>query len=124
MLFLGGIQAKLNKIILKALTLLGQFVTIAMILSFLFITYQSIKHPEQPPLWLGYQLFTILSNSMVPYFESGDMVIMKKLSQSDIDENAVITFKEEKGKYFTHRVIEIKNRNDHVQFVTKGDNIM
>ncbi|KON89594.1 hypothetical protein AF332_24055 [Sporosarcina globispora] len=110
------------KIMTKALTLLVRLVIIAMILTFLFITYQSVKHPEQPPSLLGFQLFTVLSNSMVPYFETGDMVIIKEVTQSDVNENDVITFKEENGKFITHRVIEIKNHNGRVQFVTQGDN--
>lgn len=106
----------------KASTFLVRFVIVAMILTFLFIIYQSVKHPEQPPSLLGYKYFTVLSNSMVPYFETGDMVIIKEVTQSDVNENDVITFKEENGKFITHRVIEIKNHDGIVQFVTKGDN--
>ncbi|WP_172840517.1 signal peptidase I [Virgibacillus phasianinus] len=95
---------------------------IVILVSLLLITYQSIKNPERPPSLFGYQPFTVLSNSMDPYFNTGDMVIIKETSPANVSKGDVITFTDKTGKYITHRVIEIKNRNSHPVFVTKGDN--
>lgn len=106
----------------KPLTLAVRLIFIVILVAVLLIAYQSIKHPDQPPSLFGYQPFTVLSNSMAPYFETGDMVIVKDLTASDVSKNDVITFTDKTGKYITHRVVEIKNPNSHPSFVTKGDN--
>ena len=66
---------------------------------------------------IGYRNFTILTGSMEPAINPGDIVIIKKVSPEKIKEKDVITYKLDSA-YITHRVIGIKDGN----FITKGDN--
>lgn len=65
----------------------------------------------------------IVSNSMRPAFQRGDMVIIEKLNDKQIEnlvEGEIIAFQFQ-GRIITHRIHEIKERNGKI-FYTKGDN--
>ena len=74
----------------------------------------------------GYRYYTVLTDSMVPEFSSGDMVFVKLANADSINTGDVITFNPSSGSeaYLTHRVIE--KLNDYqgtgvTCFKTKGD---
>lgn len=56
----------------------------------------------------GYRYYTVLTDSMVPEFSSGDMVFVKVVKADSIDEGDIITFNPSSGSdaYLTHRVTE------------------
>lgn len=95
---------------------------IALFAFVLFFAVQTLKHPENPPSIMGYQPYTVLSNSMKPTFETGDLVIVKKLPVEKIAADDVITFRETGNRLITHRVVEVVNQEGKRAFVTKGDN--
>ncbi|MBR1824583.1 MAG: signal peptidase I [Ruminococcus sp.] len=74
----------------------------------------------------GYRYYTVLTDSMVPEFYSGDMVFVKLSNADSINTGDVITFNPSSGSdaYLTHRVTE---KIDDYQgsgvtcFRTKGD---
>ena len=69
---------------------------------------------------LGYQFFTVLSGSMSPKYEAGDLLLVKECSPEDIKVGDPITFILSKNNdYATHRVIDIDAENSH--FYTMGD---
>lgn len=63
----------------------------------------------------------IASNSMYPYIERGDIVIMKKTPFQEIKINDIIEYKLDNISVI-HRVLEIKNTRDGKVLITKGDN--
>jgi signal peptidase I len=63
----------------------------------------------------------IASNSMYPYIERGDIVIMKKTPFHEIKINDIIEYKLDNISVI-HRVLEIKNTRDGKVLITKGDN--
>lgn len=67
--------------------------------------------------------FVVLSGSMEPAISPGDVVIVNEVKPEAIDQGDVITFRRS-GESIptTHRVIEVKETDGGVQFVTKGDN--
>lgn len=71
----------------------------------------------------GYSIFTVVSESMVPKYEIGDMIIVKKVAEDDIEVNDDVVYLGEKGifadKIVTHRVIRIDESDEKV-FHTKG----
>lgn len=109
-------------IIKKGMTLVfGLFITIMIILILMFV-YQSFKKSSEPTSFFGYQPLTVLSNSMNPSFETGDMLFVNKVDPTEVKVDDVISFKEMGGKLITHRVIEVINNSGEIGFVTKGDN--
>lgn len=74
---------------------------------------------------LFYKPIGVLSNSMVPEFGRGDVVITKDLSKNDINDlkiGDIISYNLD-GSIIIHRVYDVKyDVDDKVYFITKGDN--
>jgi len=68
----------------------------------------------------GYQAYTVLSNSMEPAFQTGDMIIIRKSDPSHIRAGDIITFRQS-GRFVTHRVNAVKKEQENIAFQTKGD---
>lgn len=71
-----------------------------------------------------YQPVAVISDSMLPVFARGDMIIVEKFNQEDIENikvDDIIKFAVD-NYYVIHRVHEIKETDDGIQFITKGDN--
>ena len=75
---------------------------------------------EKVPSVLGYKPLTILSNSMQPAFNAGDVILINVNSEPTI--NDVITFKHPDGMLVTHRLIESTVENGETFYIAKGDN--
>ena len=72
----------------------------------------------------AYKPMVIMSNSMVPVYGRGAMVVVQKVSAIDIREGDIVQY-ESAGKMVTHRVQQIKPdpaKPDELVFITKGDN--
>ena len=70
-----------------------------------------------------YQTIVIGSNSMVPVIRKGDVVLMQKLNNKEINklkEGQILVFRYD-GKLISHRINKIVVRNDERYFITKGD---
>ena len=76
------------------------------------------------PELFGYQLKTVLSGSMEPTFNTGSIILVKKVSDPNLLEvNDVVTFREGRESIVTHRVIDKVQAGDgQLVFTTKGDN--
>lgn len=69
---------------------------------------------------LGYQVFNVITGSMAPTYNEGDLIYVKKVDMSDIKVGTPITFVlNEDLVVATHRVVRIDAENQH--FYTKGD---
>lgn len=75
---------------------------------------------------LGYMPLTVESDSMSPTFKKGDMILCKEIDDvNDLKEDDVITFWtliDGKRVKNTHRIVEVKNEDGAVSFITRGDN--
>ena len=68
---------------------------------------------------MGYQVFTIISGSMEPEYNVGDLIYVKKVDPQNIKVGDDITFiLNEDLVVATHRVVRIDAENQH--FYTKG----
>ncbi len=73
----------------------------------------------------GYQLKNVLSGSMEPTIQTGSIIAIEVLDQKErkkLQKGDVITFLNKDNQLITHRIEKVKNANNHVAFVTKGDN--
>jgi signal peptidase I len=67
---------------------------------------------------------TVLSGSMVPTFDPGDVVVVRDTDAERLQVGDVITFQPfpDDPRLTTHRVEEVRYGVDGVSYVTKGDN--
>lgn len=84
-----------------------------------FIIVQKIFWKNKTPSIFGYKNFIVLSGSMEPTLNIGDMVIVKDTKDIKIDD--IISFRV-KNSVVTHRVFEIYKEDDKEYYITKGDN--
>lgn len=74
----------------------------------------------------GIRVFTVVSESMLPQYEIGDMIIAKETDASKINIGDNVVYNglsgDFKGKVITHQVIEKNNVNNKYKFITKGIN--
>ncbi len=105
---------KIRKIISKILTILLVIFTI-LVVSLATYNFVSVKilNKDYPNLF-GYTFFEIISGSMSPTIEKGDMIIVKLDTEYNVGD--IVSFKED-DSVITHRIVE---KNDDY-YVTKGD---
>ena len=90
-------------------------------ISTLYSVYLSKNDPSKTPSVFGYHVLTVLSGSMSPQLEAGDLLITKKTAVASINVSDVISYKSPTNTMVTHRVIDIVNQNGELFFQTKGD---
>ena len=102
------------KIISKTFTVFLIILTFSL-MSLAAYNFVSVKilNKDYPNLF-GYTFFEIISGSMSPTIEKGDMILVKL--DTDYNVGDIISFKDN-GTIITHRIIEINDNN----YVTKGD---
>lgn len=68
-----------------------------------------------------FKIMTVLSGSMKPVFNPGDVIIDEKADIEKLKTGDIITFKFN-SSLTTHRITGIINKNGRIYFKTKGDN--
>ncbi len=109
--------SKLFKWIIN-LTLIAILVTAG---TSLFLITKAKLTGEQTPSVIGYMPMSVLSGSMRPALEPGDMIISKHTTPENIAVGDVITFRGRGNMLITHRVTEILRSEGFLMFRTKGD---
>lgn len=85
---------------------------------------KSYVNPDEVPGIGGYFPLIVLTDSMYPEIESGDLIISHAQKTEEIEVGDVISFKDPAGNgssIVTHRVMDILDENGKKSFVTKGD---
>ena len=73
----------------------------------------------------GIKIFTVITGSMIPVYDIGDILIVKDVLPEEIKVEDDIVYQGEKGSFkgknITHRVISIKKKEDgNYGIITKG----
>lgn len=104
------------KIIKRVIAILVTIILL-LILSFNLFNFISIKIlGNELPTINGYALLEVISGSMEPKINIGDLVIIDTKTEK-YKVNDIVTFKDVNGSFVTHRILEI---NDE-EIITKGD---
>ena len=102
-------EIKINKSkAFKYISILSLFIII--------LNFISIKSDKAFEI-IGFRTYTVLSGSMKPKIQPGDVVVITNKKNNDLKINDIITFKED-NDIVTHRIVDIKDNG----YVTKGDN--
>ena len=112
----------------KILTIVGTVLCIILIpillINITLIAKSYINKDEVPSIGGTFPLI-VLTDSMYPEIESGDLIICNTTEAKDIKVNDVISFFDPAGNgtsIVTHRVIEIIEDDGEIFFRTRGDN--
>ena len=84
----------------------------------------NLVHPDAVPSCFGVTPMVVLTDSMYPTIESGDLILCKKAEPAEIKAGDILSFFDPDGNgksVVTHRVIEIVDGDDGPAFITKGD---
>lgn len=75
------------------------------------------------PLAVGDRSFTVLSGSMAPAIETGDVVVTEPISPLEARVGDIVTFQDPEGgdKLISHRVQSVGAAGAVARFVTRGD---
>jgi len=86
------------------------------------ICYQKYIKKDSSVNIFGFKFYTVMTGSMEPKYNIGDLIIDKKINQEDIHIGDVITYSIGGKNTVTHRIIEIVKDNGEILYRTKGDN--
>ena len=111
----------------KLLTVVGSVLCVILIPILIINCTLIIKSytSEEVPSVGGYLPLIVLTDSMYPVIESGDLIICHTAEAEDIVEGDVIAFFDPAGNgssIVTHRVVEVTEKNGELAWRTKGDN--
>ncbi len=112
----------------KFLTILGTVLCIILIPILLInvtLIVKSYTNQEEVPSVGGFLPLIVLTDSMYPDIESGDLIICHTAEAEDVKVGDVISFFDPAGNgtsIVTHRVLEIVQEDGQLNWRTKGDN--
>ena len=112
----------------RTLTIIGAVlcvVLLPMLLINITLIAKSYINKDEVPSVGGKFPMIVLTDSMYPVIESGDLIICQTAEADDIKVGDVISFYDPMGNgtsVVTHRVLEIKTDGGEITFRTKGDN--
>lgn len=113
----------IKKILFGIINILSVLTIVAAV--FVLCTVIFTRSGDAPSV-LGYTALRVTTGSMAPTYDVDTLIIVEKTAPSQIKENDVISFYSQDpaldGAVNTHRVVEIKQENNKIFFVTKGDN--
>lgn len=117
----------MNKLINnKFMKFLWKFIQIVLgiILFFILIIVVTQRVFNNKFSFLGYQIYTVATGSMVPKYNVHDLILAKKINPDDIKVKDDIVYNVKEGDLIgntiTHQVIEIQEKDGKRYFVTQG----
>ena len=119
------IKHKKNKIktIKKIIKLFTIPFIAAIIIIAIYIGYARFIKKEANISLFGFRHYIVLTGSMEPFYNVGDLVIVKETKKEDIKKDDVITFSlNNSTETISHRIIDIVNQDGQELYQTKGDN--
>ena len=112
----------------KLLTIIGTIlclILLPILIVNITLIVKSYIHADEVPSVGGKFPMIVLTDSMYPVIESGDLIICNTANAEEIAEGDIISFYDPMGNgtsVVTHRVLEIVKEDGKISFRTKGDN--
>lgn len=102
------------------LVLLVYIILIPMLIYNISLIAQTIINPNKTPSFFGIKTYVIISGSMQPELNIGDIVIVKDISE-ELEKGDIISFRQGQT-VVTHRISRIETIGEQKQYKTRGDN--
>ena len=77
------------------------------------------------PNLFGYTPFSVQTESMYPTLHKGDYIFVEECDTENLQVDDIITYKTRiagKDVFNTHRIVEVRNEQGTISYITKGDN--
>ncbi len=107
----------------KVSTILGVVlcvIFIPMIIINVIMIVRSYTDPDHMPSVLGISPVIVMSGSMSPEFETGDLIFVQRTDPYTLKVDDVICYLEDESAV-THRIIEVTEEGGQPMYITKGD---
>ena len=104
----------------KTVSIIVYLIIIPLLIYNISLMIQAVANPNKTPSFFGIKTYTIISGSMEPELEIGDIVIIKETEESNLQVGDIISFRQGQS-VVTHRIIEINQTNEGNKFITQGD---
>ena len=105
----------------KIISIIAYVILVPLLVYNLSLIFQALINPDRTPSFFGIKTYVIISGSMQPKLDIGDIVVVKDTNEENIKENDVISFRKGQG-VVTHRIIKIEDTEGKKLYITKGDN--
>lgn len=112
-------EKKKNKKIKKIINVIEYIIVFIVIFINAFLIFQSIHNPNKTPSIFGKKAFVIISGSMIPEINIGDVVLINNTDNVNIGD--IIAFRRD-STVIVHRIVKEMNINGEIMYQTKGDN--
>jgi len=117
-------KTKSKSVIITLICILICVVLLPLLIINVTLITKSFTNKDEVPNFGNLIPMIVLTDSMYPEINSGDLIILNKIETEKVKIGDIITFFEPSGKdtsTITHRVIEITTKDNKIAFKTKGD---
>ena len=103
----------------KVINIIEYVIVFTVILVNTILIFQSVFKPNKTPNIFGNKAFVIVSGSMIPEINIGDIVFARETN--NLNSGDIIAFRKE-SSVIVHRIVKEMDINGEAMFQTKGDN--
>lgn len=116
---------KMGKKLFKIFAITIKTITIIALAAFILVVCMQ-RFSNNKVAIFNFRLFSVVSQSMTPVYDIGDVLVAKEVEPSKIKEGDIVSYLGTSGnfsnKVITHRVVNIEKREDGKYYYrTKGD---
>jgi signal peptidase len=111
-----------NRLLVWAKNIIYLVLVVASVFFIILMVHQE-KIAGDTPGFGRYKLMIVMSGSMKPAFDTGSLIVVKKINPEMLHPGDIITYRygENEGRFITHRIMEVVQKQEGIFFVTKGD---
>ena len=85
------------------------------------LVVQAIVDSSETPSFFGIKTYVVISGSMEPEIQIGDIVVAKNAKNENLNVGDIICFRQGQS-VVTHRISQKNEEGDDINYKTKGDN--
>ena len=114
-------RIKKRKLVSGIITTIVYIIVIPLLVYNVSLIAQSLIKSNETPSFLGIKTYVIISGSMEPEIQIGDVVIAKKIKDEELKVGDIICFRQGHS-VITHRISKVIETSTGTEYKTKGDN--
>lgn len=114
-------RKRAENILKRKINILIYIILIPILIYNISLIIQAVIKTSETPNFLGIKTYVIISGSMKPSLQIGDIVIVKKVAQNELKQGDIISYRQGQS-VITHRIAEVIDKEGEVEYKTKGDN--